>query len=66
MSGNRAGVMCIISFYKHDLCLVLSASTFFCKASVKLKKAPQGGGNSKQNSNGDEVIRRTLSWKVFQ
>lgn len=53
VSGNRAGVVCVVSFCKHDLHLVLSASTFLCKALVKLKKV-QGGGNSKQNNNGDK------------
>lgn len=64
VSRNSNGVMCIISFYKHDLRLVLPASMFLCKASVKLKKA--GHGNTEQNNNGDkQVIRRTLSWKVL-
>lgn len=54
VSGNRAGVVYVIFFYKHNLHLVLSASVFLCKAVVKLKKAVQGGGNSKQNNNGDK------------
>lgn len=46
--------LCMLFFFKHNLHLVLSASVFLCKALVKLKKAVQGGGNSKQNNNGDK------------